>query len=87
MVEGLVEDMGHSFPELQKQRQLIENIIFQEESSFLRTLQIGIEKFEEYISKHSENKILEGKFVFELYDTFGFPIDLTALMAKEKLYC
>ncbi len=86
LVEGLVEDMGHSFPELQKQQQLIENIIFQEESSFLRTLQIGIEKFEEYISKHSENKILEGKFVFELYDTFGFPIDLTALMAKEKNY-
>ncbi len=84
LVPVLVEQMGNFFPELAKQQQLIEKVIFEEEQSFLRTLETGIQKFEDYISAFPEQKILDGKFVFELYDTYGFPVDLTELMSREK---
>jgi len=79
----LVKDMGQVFPELEKQETLISKVIKEEEVSFLRTLAQGIKKFEQYIKAHKETKTVEGAFAFELFDTYGFPIDLTQLMARE----
>ncbi len=84
LVPVLVEQMGEQFPELMAQKALIQKVIFEEEQAFLRTLETGIIKFEKYIDSHKEQKVLDGKFVFELFDTYGFPVDLTSLMAKEK---
>ena len=83
LVPTLVGQMGHQFPELQKQQELIQRIILEEEQAFLRTLAGGIKRFEEYASKCT-GKIVDGAFAFELFDTYGFPIDLTQLMASEK---
>ncbi len=84
LVPLLVENMGNSFPELVSQKELIMKVITEEENSFLRTLSVGIQRFENYIASHQEPKILDGRFAFELFDTYGFPIDLTQLMAREK---
>jgi len=84
LVSVMVEQMGSFFPELERQKQLIEKVIFEEEQSFLRTLATGIHRFEDYIASNPDVKLLDGKFVFELYDTFGFPVDLTELMCREK---
>ncbi len=84
LVPTLVRQMGHQFPELQKQQELIQRIILEEEQAFLRTLAGGIRRFEEYVSKNAGNKVVDGSFAFELFDTYGFPIDLTQLMATEK---
>jgi len=67
------------FPEIDSQQDFISRVIREEENSFLRTLETGIRKFENY-----EGKRIEGIFAFELFDTFGFPIDLTQLMARER---
>jgi len=83
LVAILVAEMGHTFPELKTEQHLIERVIKEEEASFLRTLGNGIEKLEQYISS-LKGSIIEGVFAFELFDTYGFPIDLTQLMAKEK---
>ncbi len=83
LVPLLAKQMGSTFPELLSQQDLIIRVIAEEESAFMRTLEIGISKFENYESK---NSIINGKFAFELFDTYGFPIDLTQLMAKEKGY-
>ena len=83
LVPTLVEQMGGQFEELKKQQDLIQRIILEEEQSFLRTLSNGIIKFEKYISDNSNN-VIDGAFAFELFDTYGFPIDLTELMAKEN---
>lgn len=83
LVGVLVKEMGEQFPEIQFQQQLIEKIIHEEENSFLRTLDKGIQRFEDF-ARGNTAKTIPGKFAFELYDTFGFPIDLTQLMAKEK---
>ena len=80
LVGPLTQLMGDSFPELKKQNSLIEKVIREEEESFLKTLAKGIAKFEEY---QKTNQRVKGDFAFELYDTFGFPIDLTQLMAAE----
>lgn len=82
MVEALATEMGEFFPELRKQQQLITNVIEEEEKSFLRTLASGIARFEDYAGKN-KGKNIDGFFAFELYDTFGFPIDLTQLLARE----
>ena len=79
----LVGQMGEYFPELKSQQELIKRVLIEEEISFLKTLASGIQKFDAYINSNS-NKVIEGKFAFELFDTFGFPIDLTQLMAKEN---
>ena len=86
LVQVLVDQMGEIFPEIVKQYDIINKVIYEEEVAFLRTLSIGINKFEKYISSNKENKIIDGDFAFELYDTYGFPIDLTQLMAEEKSY-
>ena len=84
LVPTLVGQMGHQFPELKKQQGLIQRIILEEEQAFLRTLAGGIKRFEDYVAKNTDGKMVEGAFAFELFDTYGFPIDLTQLMAGEK---
>ncbi len=86
LVDTLVGQMGHQFTELNKQRDLIHHIILEEEQSFLKTLANGINRFEDYVAAHAgENKkVIDGAFAFELFDTYGFPVDLTQLMATEK---
>jgi alanyl-tRNA synthetase len=86
LVPTLVDVMGDYFPELKKQQTLVTKVIQEEEASFLRTLSQGIQRFEQYISAHSNEKTVNGDFAFELFDTYGFPIDLTQLMAGEKGY-
>lgn len=83
LVPILVNQMGDFFPELKSQQELIGKVIKEEEDSFFRTLEKGISRFENYIAS-AKNKTIDGKFAFELYDTFGFPIDLTELMATEN---
>jgi alanyl-tRNA synthetase len=79
----LVQQMEHNFPEIKTQQELVGNVIREEEASFLRTLAQGIKRFEGYVEQH-KNQDIDGNFAFELFDTFGFPIDLTQLMAAEK---
>jgi len=105
--------MGHAFPELKAQQNLIEKVLREEENSFLKTLASGIQRFENYCQKAEEQKSrkaegrrdggeispsnfegvpdgrgslnqIDGAFAFELFDTYGFPIDLTQLLASEK---
>jgi alanyl-tRNA synthetase len=83
LVEVLNEQMGQFFPELTKQQDFIEKVIKEEEQNFLRTLEKGIQKFEAKAESLS-SKVIEGAFAFELFDTYGFPIDLTDLLAREK---
>ena len=84
LVPTLVAQMGEQFPEIKAQQQLVERIILEEEQSFLKTLANGINRFEEYTEKNAGKKIIDGAFAFELFDTYGFPVDLTQLMASEK---
>jgi len=83
LVEVLNEQMGKFFPELEKQQEFIEKVIKEEEQNFLRTLEKGIQKFESKIT-NLNSKTIDGVFAFELFDTYGFPIDLTDLLAREK---
>ena len=83
LVPDLVAQMGHQFPELKAQQNLIEKVVREEEASFLKTLDSGIAKFENYCAK-MQGTVVDGDFAFELFDTFGFPIDLTQLIAAEK---
>jgi len=85
LIETLSAQMGDSFPELLKERNLITNVIREEEQSFLRTLDQGLVLLENVI-ENSNSKEISGKKAFELYDTFGFPIDLTALILRERGY-
>lgn len=85
LVNVLVESMGKAFPELPKHRQLIENVIKEEENSFLGTLEQGLVLLDSVINS-SKDKTVSGEKAFELYDTFGFPIDLTSLILEEKGY-
>ncbi|MFN9596577.1 MAG: alanine--tRNA ligase, partial [Bacteroidota bacterium] len=79
MVPVLATTFEGQFPELDSQQEFIARVIREEENAFLRTLETGIKKFEQY-----QGSKIEGAFAFELFDTFGFPIDLTQLMAREK---
>jgi alanyl-tRNA synthetase len=82
----LVVEMGSAFPELKQQRMLIESVVREEEASFFRTLEQGIKRIDGIIdaAKADDQKLLKGEDVFELYDTYGFPFDLTALIAREE---
>ena len=80
----LVGQMGPFFPELVSQRELITRVITEEETNFLKTLATGIQKFNHFVAEGGETKVVNGQFAFELFDTFGFPVDLTQLMAREQ---
>ena len=69
------------FDELITQQDFVQKVVLEEEQSFLRTLVAGVSRFEQYVTEHNT---VSGEFAFELYDTFGFPIDLTGLLAREK---
>ncbi|MBR2947615.1 MAG: alanine--tRNA ligase [Bacteroidales bacterium] len=83
LVPTLVNVMGDAFPELKAQQSLIEKVIKEEEEAFLRTLSRGIGLINGIIEKNSDTKVISGKDTFTLYDTFGFPLDLSELIAKE----
>jgi alanyl-tRNA synthetase len=84
LVATLVDEMGVAYPELKTQQALIERVIHEEETAFLRTLETGIRLLDSVMEKNTGSKIISGKDAFQLYDTFGFPVDLTELMAREK---
>ncbi len=84
LVPILAGQMKEVFPELEVQDEMIRKVITEEETAFLRTLSLGIRKFDHYISTHEGSKCIDGNFAFELFDTYGFPIDLTGLMAREN---
>lgn len=83
LVETLSNQMGSSFPEIKSQKNLCINVIREEENSFLRTLDQGLILLENIISNSTE-KVISGKRAFILYDTYGFPIDLTSLILRER---
>ena len=83
LVPQLVDDMGEAYPEIKAQQKLIENVIREEEMAFLRTLDRGIKLLNEYMST-ADSRVLDGVNAFTLYDTYGFPIDLTQLIAAEN---
>ncbi|MEO8588848.1 MAG: alanine--tRNA ligase, partial [Flavobacteriales bacterium] len=82
LVAVLVGQMGDQFPELKKQKGIIENVMLEEEKAFLRTLEQGTKRLEQVLSETKGT--IPGEKAFELLDTFGFPIDLTQLMAREQ---
>jgi alanyl-tRNA synthetase len=83
LVEVLANQMGEFFPEIKAQQNLVTNVIKEEEASFLRTLDQGLQLLENVVAQTKGNEV-SGVKAFELYDTFGFPKDLTALILKEK---
>ncbi|MFV8268375.1 alanine--tRNA ligase [Flavobacterium sp. GT2N3] len=83
LVAVLANQMGEFFPEIKSQQQLVTNVIREEEASFLRTLDQGLQLLENVVTE-TKGAIVPGTKAFELYDTFGFPIDLTALILREK---
>lgn len=84
LVTHLAVMMENNFPEIRSQLPLVSKVIQEEEASFLRTLSQGIKRFESFTEQHVGANKIDGQFAFELFDTYGFPIDLTMLMAKEK---
>ena len=81
LIPLLADRFQHVFPELKAQEEFVRQVIFEEERSFLRTLAAGLKKVEQ---AEVNDGVLDGAFVFELYDTYGFPIDLTRLIAAER---
>ncbi len=86
LVQQLVDDMGEAYPELAKQQKFIESVIREEEMAFLRTLDRGIRLMDECMERSKDSKVIAGADAFKLYDTYGFPIDLTELIAAENGY-
>ena len=86
LVDTLIESMGEAYPELPAQADLIKHVIKEEEDAFLRTLETGMKMIDGVISKaKAENKTeIDGAVAFTLYDTYGFPLDLTELILKEN---
>ena len=83
LVEIISQKMGEAFPEIKTQKQLIENVIKEEEHSFLRTLDQGLLLLNRLVN-NAKGNVISGDKAFELYDTYGFPLDLTSLILKER---
>jgi alanyl-tRNA synthetase len=83
LVPVLSDQLKEVFPELDAQKEYVGKVIFEEEVSFLKTLEKGLKRFD-LIEKDIQNKVVPGAVAFELYDTFGFPLDLTSLIARER---
>lgn len=81
LIPVLAAQFSGVFDELIQQQDFVQKVILEEEVSFLRTLSTGVQRFENYVEDHD---VINGDFAFELYDTYGFPIDLTELLAREK---
>lgn len=86
LLPSLIDVMGDAYPELEAQKTLLEKVIKEEENSFLRTLETGIRLLDREITEHKRTgrNELEGEIAFQLYDTFGFPLDLTELILREN---
>jgi alanyl-tRNA synthetase len=86
LLPALINSMGDAYPELNNQQELITKVIKEEEESFLRTLATGINMLDKIIKEtiNGNYKVVDGKVAFELYDTYGFPLDLTELILKEN---
>ena len=84
LVDVLDQSMGEIFPELHTRREQVKDVIKTEEEAFNRTLDRGIDLFKDEASRQKGAGKLSGDFAFKLYDTYGFPLDLTALMAREE---
>lgn len=86
LVPVLVEQLADAYPNLEKQKQLVTKVIREEEYNFLKTLDKGIQLIEKIVAeeKNNKSKVIDGKTAFELYDTYGFPLDLTELILGEK---
>jgi len=84
LVPTLVEQMGDMFPEIARKEEEVKEILNEEEISFAKTLDRGEKQFEDYAEKSAGDRKLHGADVWRLYDTFGFPVDLTRLMAEER---
>ncbi len=84
LVDVLAATMGDVFPEIRAKADVVQNTIRVEEESFNKTLDRGIELFREEVASLGDSKKLTGDFAFKLYDTYGFPLDLTELMAREQ---
>jgi alanyl-tRNA synthetase len=82
LVDVMENQMGEAFPELKSQKELIKKVVEEEEISFYRTLENGLKRMDAIIK--SNVKTIEGKAAFELYDTYGFPLDLISLIAREN---
>ncbi len=83
LIPALIESMGDAYPELVAGRELVQRVIKEEEESFLRTLETGIRLLDRKIEDLGSGKALSGEDAFVLYDTYGFPLDLTALILAE----
>jgi alanyl-tRNA synthetase len=86
LVPTLIEIMGNAFPELKERESYIAQVIESEESRFIRTLGNGLERITKLAGelKKANQKLISGEEIFALYDTYGFPVDLTAMIAEEK---
>ena len=84
LAPSLIEQMKETFPELGERSELIEKTLRSEEESFNKTLDRGIELFSREAQGLENGAVLSGEFAFKLYDTYGFPLDLTQLMARER---
>ena len=80
----LADQFDGVFPELKAQQDFVQKVILEEENSFLRTLENGLKRLDEIAAQTEKGGVINGNIVFELSDTFGFPVDLTALIAREK---
>ena len=88
LINVLADQMGAAFPELNKQRDLVTKVIREEEDSFLRTLETGIRMLENImaVARKKNSSEISGNVAFELYDTYGFPLDLTELILREESF-
>lgn len=84
LVQVLADTMGEAFPEIRERKDFVTEVIKSEEERFIKTLDAGLERFENIVQELNGTKVISGDKVFQLYDTYGFPPDLTGILAEEK---